>query len=692
MATCVTEDIVAIKNRLTALEVQFAEIGLNIEAFQELIAAREDLLLLVPVIPALQLIADNLDDIINGIKPASSITYGSLSLDVVLAGLLDIPFTKASDYPSLAAACAAAGIGGNVLLKPGATYELDAGIVLPVRQRIVGYGAIVKRANQAVSTTTTGITSGVTAQVTLNNATNFKVGMQVAFAQLGVARKDLVAPGGPVPTLSDIRTITAKNGNQITLNVPVNAAISAGGTCFQTFFCFTMTEGSRIEGVVFDGNEANWPYTRWEVTSEIVTDVSFHQSIFANRFLNSPGEAISLYATDVRVTQNFFSGIGGNAVHLSGAERAQVTGNIGLNGNLDTDNGHGDGGVCYSNGNTQTLITDNIFRGFISGVGGINDTDANGSVTNNDFSDMYCCGIEGGAGIARFNVINNRMKNIGTNPSAKVGLPFYAGIALVGITGDGLIIAENSVTDLVGATLAAGVSMTGAGTGLLLANNTFDGPVSLAACKNSLVTSNVIKGTLQVDVASDLKIFDNRITQTNPAGFPIRTSSAGDYSGFEIGRNVIIGGAYGVHLHNGASTWNRVKIEDNEFYNQEQRAINIPSFAGSTVNAFWIKGNLIQTGPNSDIDYLGMVIEADGLTIEGNELNNILAASSRFAFFINAASTPNLVIARNRVSGPWAQTLSLTANAATVVVGNILKTVDVQNPTGNTVSGTIVIA
>lgn len=58
------------------------------EAIVALGEAREQLLLLVPEIPELLEIAEHLEEIINGQKPASAITYNGETLDIILARLL----------------------------------------------------------------------------------------------------------------------------------------------------------------------------------------------------------------------------------------------------------------------------------------------------------------------------------------------------------------------------------------------------------------------------------------------------------------------------------------------------------------------------------------------------------------------------------------------------------------------------
>ena len=72
-----------------------------------------------------------------------------------------------SDHAKFQTAIADAGVGGAVQLVPGATYLTDRKITLLQGQRLIGNGATLKRKPQVISSTTTGITSGVTNTITL---------------------------------------------------------------------------------------------------------------------------------------------------------------------------------------------------------------------------------------------------------------------------------------------------------------------------------------------------------------------------------------------------------------------------------------------------------------------------------------------------------------------------------------------
>lgn len=63
----------------------------HLSEIEALAQVRGELLSLVPVMPQLQYIAENLEDLVNGTKPASAITYGSETLDAILSRLLYQP-------------------------------------------------------------------------------------------------------------------------------------------------------------------------------------------------------------------------------------------------------------------------------------------------------------------------------------------------------------------------------------------------------------------------------------------------------------------------------------------------------------------------------------------------------------------------------------------------------------------------
>lgn len=610
----------------------------------------------------------------------------AVSQNVSLASTALLP-TFAGAYPSLSAAIAAAGVGGTLVLQKNATYELSAGLTSLANQRIVGHGATIKRRNQIVTTTMTAMTSGSTTVVTLTSAAGFAVGMQVAFAQQGVARSALVYGS----TLSSIRTITAVNGNQITLGAAIDVNVSIGGTCFLTFVSLTLADGATVEGVTFDGNRSNWSYSRWEVTVEASAASTGNNQNFLNcRYVNVPGEAILPYGDDILIQGNRFDAIGGNAIHLSGVVGALITGNIGNNGNIDTAVGHADGFISFSNGNSRVVIDGNKATSFIAGVGAINATDSDVTISDNDFKTMYCFGIEGGASTFGLTIVGNRIDGVASDTSKKTGIPYYGGIVMIGLSSADYLIADNVVKNVSGSNKSLAISMVSGASNLKISDNIFHGDTIVAGAYGASISHNYIEGRVQVaGIVSKLKINRNTISQPN-ASQGISTTATVAYDGLEIEGNTITGGTNGIDLTASGTSYTGVTVVGNKLVDQTNRAINFPACAGTLEN-IGITDNEIRVGAAAGASFIGIYNSNDKVTVARNRLTNSIGASSRIALYMAGASTPTLLVLDNEVRDAWAHTLYLTANSGMYARGNILKTKTATNPTGNNISGEIVI-
>lgn len=609
----------------------------------------------------------------------------AVSQSVSLASTALLP-TFAGAYSSLAAAIAAAGVNGTVVLQKNTIYEISAGLTTLAGQRVVGNGATIKRRNQIVTTTTTAMTSGATTTVTLTDASAFEVGMQVAFAQQGVARSAVVYGS----TLSAIRTITAKSGNQITLNAAVDINVSIGGTCFLTFVCLTLGDGATMDGVKFDGNRANWSYARWEVTVEASAASSGNNQDFLNcRFVNAPGEAILPYGDDIRIEGNRFDTIGGNAIHLSGVVGAIITGNIGTNGNIDTDVGHADGFVSFSNGNTNVLVSGNKADTFIAGVGAINTTDADVTVTDNDFVDMYCFGIGGGGTANNITITGNRIDGVASNTGKKPGIPYYGGIVLTGLSGKDCTINDNIVRNVSGSNKSLAISQAAGASNLQVKNNNLHGDAVFALTLDADVSGNTIEGRLQIAGAVTVGKFNgNTIRPSSSQNGLVFTASA-DYEDVDVCDNTIIGGVNGIDFTGGATSWAGVTCVRNKMVDQSNRSINFPP-AAATIDGFVICDNEVRVGASAGANFIGIYARPDKVTIARNRLTNAVGAGSRTGIFCAGAATPEMLVLDNEVRDAWSHTLYLTANSGLYARGNVLKTKAATNPTGNNISGEVV--
>ncbi|MBX3565262.1 MAG: right-handed parallel beta-helix repeat-containing protein [Sphingomonas sp.] len=615
---------------------------------------------------------------------ASANAAASAAAAVDLA--LSVLPTAAGAFATLDEAITAAGVGGVLVLQPGVTYTLDHSIRTLEGQQIVGYGATLKRCDQIVTTTTTAIVLGTTNQVTLTDASAFMVGMQVAFAQQGVARSALVF----LDTLSDIHTITDKDGDTITLDRAVGCNIDIGGTCFLTFMQLTLSDGASVEGLTFDGNRDNFAFARWEVLGEVASiSTGANQSVSACTFLNAPGEGIIAQGNNMSILNNRFDTLGGNGIHLSSVVEAVISGNKATNGNIDIAVGHSDGFISFSNGNSRIVVTGNLADTFIAGVGAINDSDSDVTVTDNDFRNMYCFGIEGGGSAYNLIIARNRIDGVAGDITKRPDAPYYGGIVFIALSAANYSVGGNAVTNVASGQVAFAISMQPGSKNLKVFDNSFGGNAVLSAFYDSEFVRNTVEGKLSVWRSVRTKVNENIIRATAPA-FGIDMYGSVNQEDIEIENNKVTGGSYGINFSTDALSYRSISCRGNKLYNQTKRGINFAASA-ATINGFTIDSNAIIVGPDADTDFLGIVVANNLLSVNRNTISNALAASARVGIYLSGASTPALVAAGNEVRGAWGHTILLTANAGAIGLNNVLQTKDVSVPTGNNFSGTVII-
>lgn len=601
-------------------------------------------------------------------------------------------FVRAEDYgldsAGLLAAVTAAGVGGTISLGTNNEYSIDRDLTLLDRQTLIGNKSTLKRVNQVVTTTTTAITGGATTSVTVTSASGFAIGQQVAFAQVGVARSALNFDS----TLTQKRTITNIVGNVLTLSSAPNYSIGIGGTCFLAFSSVIMGEECEVSGVRFDGNAANWSYNRWEVISELTTAAGKNnQKILSNRFANSPSEAVLPYGDNLTIGDNYYTAVNGNAIHLSGVLTATISGEIGTNGNIDTAVGHADGFISFSNDNANIVITSCIADQFISGVGALNNTDAEVTISNCDFRDMYCFGIEGGAGINKLTIDNVRIDNVPTNVAKKTGSPYYGGIVLIALSGDSVSISDSKVTNVVSTYKSIAASSTSL-SGIKCSNNELRGDALFSGLNDFDISNNDFYGAVILGTSTNGKFIENDITLPSISGVCLLLNSSGAYQDVRVAGGAWKNGVYGLSLTTAAASYKNVTFSDIDLINQKTRAISFDAYAG-TIEKMVIERCNVSTGADADATYNGVVCSTNSVSIKNNTLSNYLVASSRVGISTaGAASNANSLIAFNELRGNWLHTILPAASSGVNVAYNILKTVDVSNQTGNTMTGNVVIA
>ena len=264
---------------------------------------------------------------------------------------------------------AAISTGQHVALVKGKTYLVSKPLGLSAGQHLYGNGATIKRATQTSTTTVTGVVSGVTNAIVVADSSIFSVGQQINI-------KNGANYGTQNVTVSGI------NGNTIT--TATSFVLSSGSpwsgetTVYLSFDTIKVADGCRIDGLVIDGNQANWAFAHWEVTSEI--KVAGANVVISNCRINSaPGECIQELGpglTGCQYVANKITNADGNGIHLSGSTGTLIEGNY-----IDTCNvdgvavAHNGGCITLSNMVEDCRIVNNYLANSRAGVGQVDSVD-----------------------------------------------------------------------------------------------------------------------------------------------------------------------------------------------------------------------------------------------------------------------------------------------------------------------------
>ena len=330
-----------------------------------------------------------------------------------------------NDSAALQLASDYAGVGGSVVLTPGKTYLIDRKITLLAKQKLIGYGAKIKRRNQIVTTSSATVTHGSTS-VVVADVTGFEVGQLIG---LYVDATHYTTSNSRIASID-----TATN----TISV-MNSAFSlfGGSSCvnpyvFLSFDAIHTAEGCEILGLTVDGNKSNWSYYRWEITTDIKA-IGSNNTIRDVIIDSSPGESIQEtgsgnYASTGNVFDaNTITNINGNGIHLSGSQGTRITDSTIYNTNLQgTTVGHNGGCITVSNGARDYLVSGCRLELGRTGVGEIDSADNSRlRIVNNDILNMSTYMIEArgfNQSISDISILGNRFYN-DTAPAAADLIP-----------------------------------------------------------------------------------------------------------------------------------------------------------------------------------------------------------------------------------------------------------------------------
>ena len=598
------------------------------------------------------------------------------------------------DVAALLAMIAAAGVGGVMHLSPGKTYLIDRNITTLTGQRLVGNGGVLKRAAQVVTTTTSAITATVTTSVDVTSATGFAIGQTIAFATVGVARSAVVYG----TSLSQPITITNIVGNTLTLNQAPTITSATGATCFLTFASLILGEGSIVDGVEFDGNRANWTYSRWEVTQEISTlnsgGLTNNQRVKNCVFRDAPGEAVLPYGGNLEISGNRYFDIGGNAIHLSGVINATIFNEQGVTGNIDTAVGHADGFISFSNGNAHVRMYDLYAEEFIAGIGAMNNTDADLTAENCDFVNMYCFGIEGGAGVSGLKFQSIRIAGVATDITKKTGSPYYGGMVFVQLSASDYVFDNITVTGVTVGANNKSVALSGTGSAsheIRLTGGYFEGDAIFGGLNGYVYLDNdYVGGNVSMGAGIGGQFAGGSITPTAAQLAFNMTSNV--YENLDLLEGTTItGGAYGISVGTSITSMKGVTFGRATLYDQTTRAVNISAAASAVVSGACFAGTVIRTGPNSGASFVGIYDNEEGYRFQGVRLINDQGSSSRTAIrTADLALAPLTVVKDCIVEGAWLYSLILATSSGMFGINNVLSSAE-TNPTGNNITGTIIV-
>lgn len=500
-----------------------------------------------------------------------------------------------SDHVAIESARDSAGVGGMVAFMAGTTYVLDRTVRFLLGQTVVGNGAKLIRAPQAVSTTATSITSDVTKTISVaaGDGIKFKVGQWLNVYSGGVG-------GSLAVKISNISgdTITCSSA----FRLEAGGTWAGGATVAASGNLVELMDGCSLVDLILDGNTTNAPYASWQTNAEVQMrgqDVTVYRCTIQNASGEGIVETGVSPFTDSRnkIAYNVITGIKGNGVHLSASWGCQVVNNYMYDCNSNgAAVGHSGGCITLSNYVTHALIANNHLELGRAGVGQVDSNDNSIiTISGNTVLNMSTYMIEcRGNTIALNNIkiVNNRFYN-DTAPATS---------ELISV----------SIEDVGNADYFREI---------VVAGNTFrNAGLVLRRVDGCSVTANSFSTTYQA-----VDTYHNPIRITNGVNTVIASNvTKYGYSGLQI---------YGDHAS--------LNVIGNTFNLGYYFGISITGGAGNSLVSF--TGNNVLADANVNVSYQGIVVGAN-TTVKGNNIKMVAGHSG-----IRVYGTPNCVVQGNTV-------------------------------------------
>lgn len=256
-----------------------------------------------------------------------------------------------------------------MLFEPGETYTLCAPLQLHPRQRWLGRGAVLLRADAVAARLVAPAWTGATA-VEVDSTAGFSPGMLVS----PVAGPRQLDGEGP----HRLHAVLAVEAGRVRFVGPLGRDYRPGDRLIRLFPLVRSggpSPGVEIRGLVFDGNlRGNGGYFAWQRSQSLMLS-SHGVSVRGCQFRDSWGDALQLHSVvDGEVLGCRFEGGAGAGIHLSAVDGVRVEGNSfqGLNRQAELA-GHSEGAITFSARNRRVVIRGNRFEDLAeSAVGSVN--------------------------------------------------------------------------------------------------------------------------------------------------------------------------------------------------------------------------------------------------------------------------------------------------------------------------------
>lgn len=262
------------------------------------------------------------------------------------------------DHDAIQAAMDAAGVGGEVEFTAGKVY-VQCKHLLPARgQTIRGNGATLRRCDAPVARLLADAPAGAEA-IAVDNPGIFQLGQSLT----PVMGEGAFDDGESVVA----HYLGAVIGDTLEFSLPLKQSYPAGSLVtvkFDQVYIQNSSTGVTIENLVFDGNrDRNQIYLAWTDNKAIRGYSGL--TVKGSTFRYIPGNAITVFGTDVLIDGNIFHDLDGPIAHLSGNE--PVGGSVVLISRNDIRRTnaqaermqHSEGVITISAENNSILVIDN---------------------------------------------------------------------------------------------------------------------------------------------------------------------------------------------------------------------------------------------------------------------------------------------------------------------------------------------